>query len=336
MTVDPKNIDFVFAYDHLPDYLQAISKPCHDLAREMRGELPPNSKEVAVGLRKLLEAKDCFVRARLSSNPTEKWKNTEEAKAEAAAKAHSAHVNEVLSGGASVSVRELRGAELGAFYALPEVTTAEDCVYLTVVVGHDVDGELSVIALAVFYERLRQVIASGHMLGRLAPIVSLAVSPDCRSGARRSLVAAYMKSDLTREQLNELFDAEWFYPEGALGADLTCLDQPTETCCAASDLNVQLRNKINSMSLEHQGAVSKIAALQQEAHAYEGRISDMQERLDHPPKLSVDMGSFELGYVALQLSMRRMRLGESLSYHDAVKEARKLIKEERRQRKGGK
>lgn len=53
-----------FEYDHLPAPLQAISKPCHDLAAEMIAALP-DGPELTAGLRKLLEAKDCFVRANL-------------------------------------------------------------------------------------------------------------------------------------------------------------------------------------------------------------------------------------------------------------------------------
>lgn len=53
-----------FAYDHLPAHLQAISKPAHDLAEAMVGELP-DGLELTAGLRKLLEAKDCFVRSAL-------------------------------------------------------------------------------------------------------------------------------------------------------------------------------------------------------------------------------------------------------------------------------
>jgi hypothetical protein len=52
-----------FAYDHLPEHLQAISKPLSALAHAMN-ELP-DSAEKTTGLRKLLEAKDCFVRAAL-------------------------------------------------------------------------------------------------------------------------------------------------------------------------------------------------------------------------------------------------------------------------------
>lgn len=53
-----------FSYDHLPDRLQVISKPCHDLAEAMIAALP-DGPELTAGLRKLLEAKDCFVRANL-------------------------------------------------------------------------------------------------------------------------------------------------------------------------------------------------------------------------------------------------------------------------------
>lgn len=53
-----------FAYEHLPPHLQAISKPFGDLARWMTSDLPMNPERTA-GLRKLLEAKDCAVRAQL-------------------------------------------------------------------------------------------------------------------------------------------------------------------------------------------------------------------------------------------------------------------------------
>lgn len=51
-----------FEYDHLPPHLQEISKPIHDLAHAIVDH-QPSSAEQTVGLRKLLEAKDCFVRA---------------------------------------------------------------------------------------------------------------------------------------------------------------------------------------------------------------------------------------------------------------------------------
>lgn len=53
-----------FAYENLPEKLQAISKPIGDLARQMDEQLPDGAEKSA-GLRKLLEAKDCLVRASL-------------------------------------------------------------------------------------------------------------------------------------------------------------------------------------------------------------------------------------------------------------------------------
>lgn len=53
-----------FAYDHLPEHLQAASKPFGDLAAHMVETLPRNPERTAA-LRKLLESKDCAVRARL-------------------------------------------------------------------------------------------------------------------------------------------------------------------------------------------------------------------------------------------------------------------------------
>ncbi len=54
-----------FAYEHLPPHLQEISKPFGDLARQIEETLPRNP-ERTVALRKLLEAKDCAVRAKLA------------------------------------------------------------------------------------------------------------------------------------------------------------------------------------------------------------------------------------------------------------------------------
>lgn len=51
-----------FAYDHLPPHLQAVSKPFCDLAQHIVATLPRNP-ERSVSLRKLLESKDCAVRA---------------------------------------------------------------------------------------------------------------------------------------------------------------------------------------------------------------------------------------------------------------------------------
>ena len=53
-----------FEYAHLPERLQANSKPFHDLARQIVSNIPP-SAERTVALRKLLESKDAAVRAAL-------------------------------------------------------------------------------------------------------------------------------------------------------------------------------------------------------------------------------------------------------------------------------
>ena len=53
-----------FAYEHLPEKLQEVSKPLGDLARQMDASLPAG-EEKSEGLRKLLEAKDCLVRAKI-------------------------------------------------------------------------------------------------------------------------------------------------------------------------------------------------------------------------------------------------------------------------------
>ena len=53
-----------FTYEHLPPHLQAVSKPVGDLARQLDLQLPEGPEKTA-GMRKLLEAKDCFVRTLL-------------------------------------------------------------------------------------------------------------------------------------------------------------------------------------------------------------------------------------------------------------------------------
>lgn len=53
-----------FAYDHLKPELKEVSSKFHSLAVHLVDNLPSNP-ERTVALRKLLEAKDCAVRARL-------------------------------------------------------------------------------------------------------------------------------------------------------------------------------------------------------------------------------------------------------------------------------
>lgn len=52
-----------FAWQHLPPHLQEVSKPFGELAEKLI-ELPDNP-ERTTAIRKLLEAKDCAVRAQL-------------------------------------------------------------------------------------------------------------------------------------------------------------------------------------------------------------------------------------------------------------------------------
>lgn len=56
-----------FTYDHLPDHLKAVSRPFCDLAHHVVRTLPA-SAERTVALRKLLEGKDCAVRAAIEAN----------------------------------------------------------------------------------------------------------------------------------------------------------------------------------------------------------------------------------------------------------------------------
>ena len=53
-----------FAHAHLPAKLQAVSKPVGLLAELLEKQLP-DGPEKSAGMRKLLEAKDCFVRVAL-------------------------------------------------------------------------------------------------------------------------------------------------------------------------------------------------------------------------------------------------------------------------------
>ena len=53
-----------FAYAHLPEHLQGVSSPFGDLANFIIQNVPPGPEQT-VALRKLLEAKDAAVRAKL-------------------------------------------------------------------------------------------------------------------------------------------------------------------------------------------------------------------------------------------------------------------------------
>lgn len=63
MTVADEELLRYFAWGHLPAELAEISRPFDELARKMVDRL--DGLELTAGLRKLLEAKDCMVRAAL-------------------------------------------------------------------------------------------------------------------------------------------------------------------------------------------------------------------------------------------------------------------------------
>ncbi len=57
-----------FQYGHLPERLRVVSQPFNELAQALDRALPDNA-EKTVAFRKLLEAKDCAVRAILYQEP---------------------------------------------------------------------------------------------------------------------------------------------------------------------------------------------------------------------------------------------------------------------------
>lgn len=60
-----------FSYEHLPEgKMREVSQLCCDLAFIMEKELP-DGPEKSAGMRKLLEAKDCFVRSVIPDAITE-------------------------------------------------------------------------------------------------------------------------------------------------------------------------------------------------------------------------------------------------------------------------
>jgi len=75
MPIDVKSLDpasrklfSYFRYRHLPEHLQSRSRPFRDLAEHIL-ESTPASAERTAAMRKLLEAKDCAVRAALPDDP---------------------------------------------------------------------------------------------------------------------------------------------------------------------------------------------------------------------------------------------------------------------------
>lgn len=69
----PRNHDYLlqfFSYEHLPPDLAFVSKPFCELAKLVIERLPENP-ERTMALRKLLEAKDCAVRALIFKSDSE-------------------------------------------------------------------------------------------------------------------------------------------------------------------------------------------------------------------------------------------------------------------------
>jgi len=62
-----RHFETLFAYNHLPPQLREVSRPFGELAETLLGLLPDDSPEVSAGLRKLVEAKDCAVRAAVAT-----------------------------------------------------------------------------------------------------------------------------------------------------------------------------------------------------------------------------------------------------------------------------
>ena len=60
--MEQEHIAQFFAYEHLPEHLQTVSKPFGVMAQQII-ETVPRNPERTVALRKLLESKDAAVRA---------------------------------------------------------------------------------------------------------------------------------------------------------------------------------------------------------------------------------------------------------------------------------
>ena len=64
MTPETKRLLQYFEFKHLPPFLQKVSEPFWFMANDLATSL--SGPELEVGLRKLLESKDCCVRAALA------------------------------------------------------------------------------------------------------------------------------------------------------------------------------------------------------------------------------------------------------------------------------
>lgn len=63
-TIDEPSTFKYFAYEHLPPHLAVVSKRFYEVAKEIIDTIEPGPERTEA-LRKLLEAKDCAVRASL-------------------------------------------------------------------------------------------------------------------------------------------------------------------------------------------------------------------------------------------------------------------------------
>lgn len=68
--MDKAKIESLFRYAHLPEHLQAVSKPFHDLALTLIAELP-QSAELTLAIRSLWEAKNLAVFAKVEAKDKE-------------------------------------------------------------------------------------------------------------------------------------------------------------------------------------------------------------------------------------------------------------------------
>lgn len=60
--MDEAGVRKLFRFEHLPDFLQSVSKPFHDLALDLINSLPP-SPERTLAIRELWAAKNLAVYA---------------------------------------------------------------------------------------------------------------------------------------------------------------------------------------------------------------------------------------------------------------------------------
>ena len=68
MDKKPDRVMQFFAYAHLPPHIQEICKPFDDLAQQIVDTRPANSRRT-MGLLKLLEVRDHFIRAKPYKKP---------------------------------------------------------------------------------------------------------------------------------------------------------------------------------------------------------------------------------------------------------------------------